>query len=421
MKVITYKNNGKTRYSISDDRYIPLHHIITYYLQVELGKKSSNTIERKSYELLFILKYFKKRGIDLIQSIEELSFISEEEISIFAKACKLKALIADKEVVTTIFTQVSLRNLMARNQPTENIVEEGTAKGRFDTFIHFYKFVFRRNHSRKVLTDTQQKNYNECLIELVTSRKSMGSWTKKISDPFMSNFPDEAYFELLELVIPSNTNNPFSSKLRNELIIKIIIETGIRRGAVAKLKISDVFNDKTPRIRVTKTPGDVTDKRIKIASQKTNPHVSPISSELATRLEYYIKEIRSHIPNTDKHEFVFVAEKDCRGTIGDPLALRNYNTIFNKLSNILDVNVTPHTLRYKWNEIFDVNIDSLAKELNLDSQAKEDIRKYAMGWSANSEMANIYNNFRLAVKTREHHLSRQRELSARLSKRNDPT
>ena len=60
MKVITYKNNGKTRYSISDDRYIPLHHIITYYLQVELGRKSSNTIERKAYELLFIFKYFKK-------------------------------------------------------------------------------------------------------------------------------------------------------------------------------------------------------------------------------------------------------------------------------------------------------------------------------------------------------------------------
>ena len=98
-----------------------------------------------------------------------------------------------------------------------------------------------------------------------------------------------------------------------------------------------------------------------------------------------------------------MTEKNCRGTIGKPLALRNYNSIFKKLSNILGVEVTPHTLRYKWNEVFDVNIDSLAKELNLDSQTKEDIRKYAMGWTANSEMADIYNNFRLAVKTREHH------------------
>lgn len=421
MKVITYKSNGKTRYSISDDKYIPLHPIITYYLQVELGGKSSNTLERKSYELLFIFKYFKKRGIDLIQSIEELKFISEDEISIFAKACKLKALITDKEVVTTIFTQVSLRNLMARNQPTDNIVEEGTAKGRFDTFIHFVKFVFRRNHARNVITKIQQKNYNEFFIELITSKKSMGSWSKKISDPFMSNFSDEKYFELLDIIKPSNDNNPFSSKIRNELIIKILIDTGVRRGAVAKLKISDVFNDKEPRIRVTKTPDDVTDPRRNRPSQKTKPHVSPLSPDLASRLEYYIKEIRSHIPNTDTHEFVFVTEKNCRGTIGKPLALRNYNSIFKKLSNILGVEVTPHTLRYKWNEVFDVNIDSLAKELNLDSQTKEDIRKYAMGWRANSEMADIYNNFRLAVKTRDHHLSRQRELSSRIGKRNNPT
>lgn len=418
MKVITYKSNGKTRYSISDDKYIPLHPIITYYLQVELGGKSSNTLERKSYELLFILKYFKKTGIDLIRRIEKLIFISEEEISIFAKACKLKALIADKEVVTTAFTQVSLRNLMARNQPTENIVEEGTAKGRFDTFIHFYKFVFRRNHGRHVLTKTQQNNYKECLIELTTAKKSMGSWSKKISDPFMSNFSDEKCFELLDIINPSNDNNPFSSKIRNELIIKILIDTGIRRGAVAKLKISDVFNDKEPRLRVTKTPDDVTDPRRNRASQKTKPHISPLSPELASKLEYYIKEIRSRVPNTNTHEFVFVTEKNCRGTIGKPLALRNYNSIFKKLSNILGVEITAHTLRYKWNEVFDVNIDSLATELNLDSHAKEDIRKYAMGWSANSEMADIYNNFRLAVKTREHHLSRQREISSRVISRN---
>ncbi|MCP4991742.1 MAG: hypothetical protein GY928_38480 [Colwellia sp.] len=55
--------------------------------------------------------------------------------------------------------------------------------------------------------------------------------------------------------------------------------------------------------------------------------------------------------------------------------------------------------------------------MNLDSQAKEDVRKYAMGWSANSTMADIYNNFRLAVKTREYHLSRQRKLSSRVTRR----
>jgi len=417
MKVISYNNNGKTHYSISNDKYIPIHHLVTYYLQVQLADKATNTIERKAYELLFALKYFKNRKLDLIGSIERLRFLSEEEISIFAKSCKLKLSTIDSESVSFIISEVALRNLMARNQPTKNIVEEGTAKGRFDTFVHFYKFVFTRFHGHARLPHQKQEQFNKCLIELTTSRKSMGRWKKSFSDPFQSYFSDEKYFELLEISQAKSNKNPFYSKIRNELIIKIFIETGLRRGAVAKLKISDVFNDRQPRIRVTRTPDDITDKRRNKAYQKTKAHVSPISAELAAKIEYYIKEIRNNLPNTHTHEFVFVAEKDSRNTLGQPLSLRSYNQIFKKLSDVLTVEVSPHTLRHKWNEIFDVNIDSLAKELNLDSQAKEDIRKYAMGWSANSTMADIYNNFRLTVKTREYQLSRQRELSSRVASR----
>ncbi|WP_350545217.1 MULTISPECIES: site-specific integrase [unclassified Pseudoalteromonas] len=416
MKVISYNNSGKTFYSICNHQYIPVHHLITYYLQVQLANKATNTIERKAYELLFALKYFNKRKIDLISDVESLKFFSEEEISIFAKSCKLKLSTLDSEAVIPIISEVALRNLMARNQPTKNIVDEGTAKGRFDTFVHFYKFVFNRCHGHAQLPHDKQVNYNKCLIELVTSRKSLGSWKKSFSDPFQSNFPDEKYFELLDITQAKSNKNPFHSKIRNELIIKIFIETGLRRGAVAKLKISDVFNDRQPRIRVTRTPDDITDKRRYKASQKTKAHVSPISAELASKIEYYIKEVRANIPNTQTHEFVFVTEKNSRNTLGQPLSLRSYNQIFEKISNTLSVEVTPHILRHKWNEIFDVDIDSLSKELNLDYQTKEDVRKYAMGWSANSKMADIYNNFRLALKTKEYHLNRQKDLSSKISK-----
>ena len=418
MKVISYSSNGKTFYSISNDKFIPVHHLITYYLQVQLATKATNTIERKAYELLFALKYFNKRKIDLISNVECLKFFSEEEINIFAKSCKLKLSTLESESVIPIISEVALRNLMARNQPTKNIVDEGTAKGRFDTFVHFYKFAFNRCHGHDLLPLKKQEDYNRCLIELTTSRKSMGRWKKSFSDPFQSHFPDEKYFELLEITQAKSNKNPFHSKIRNELIIKIIIETGLRRGAVAKLKISDVFNDRQPRIRVTRTPDDVTDKRRNKASQKTKAHVSAISTQLAKKIEYYIKEIRGNLPNTQTHEFVFVTEKDSRNTLGQPLSLRSYNQIFEKISNTLSVEVTPHILRHKWNEIFDIDIDSLAKELNLDSQTKEDIRKYAMGWTANSKMADIYNNFRLALKTKDYHLTRQKELSSRITSQN---
>lgn len=411
MKVAIYQSNGKSFYSLVNDSYIPIHHLVTYFLQVEIGGKQPNTKERRAYELLFVLEYFDGRRIDLIAKIENLSFLQEAEISMFVRACKLKTKVVREKVVESIVTEKALRNLIARNQPVEHIVGKGTAHGRIDTFIQFYKFVFNRIHGRSVISKDQQVSYNKSLIELVTAKNSMGKWSKKNSDPFKSRFPGEKYFELLELIQPSCEMNPFLSKIRNSLIVKLLIETGIRRGAVAKLKIHDIFNDRQPRISITRTPDDVTDPRRNKPAQKTKAHVSPVSRELAKALEYYITNVRSCIPNTETHEFVFVSEKNSRGTLGMPLNLGSINAIFKKISVVLDVKITPHTLRHKWNEIFDEDIDSLAKELNLDTRAKEDIRKYAMGWSAKSTMADVYNNFRLAVKTRDYHLARQREIT----------
>lgn len=419
MKVFTYKSNGKVYWSIASKRYIPFHSLVSHYLQVKLGNRSVNTRKRKACELLFALKYFQKRNVDVIGNIEEFCFLNDKDINLFFRSCKLKRNIMVQHD-GTILTKSALSNLIARNQPTENIVGEGTAKGRINTFIDFYKYIFNRRHGRSILTIKQKAEYDQCLIDLSTAARSMGSWQKRVSDPFKSGLSDEKYFELLDIIKASSNNNPFtSSKFRNELIIKLFIETGLRRGAVAKLKISDVFNDRVPRIRVTRTPDDITDPRRFRASQKTKAHVSPISRELGKDLEYYIREVRSKLLNAEHHEFVFVTEKNCRGTSGKPLSLRSYNNIFKKLSEALEVTISPHTLRYKWNELFDSDMNNLAREMGFDSKAIEDIRKYAMGWSAKSEMAEVYNNFKLASMARDYHLARQRELGAKFESHED--
>lgn len=411
MKVITYKSGGKTYWSIANNQCIPFHPLVSYYLQVKLGGRSVNTRKRRAYELLFLFKYFQQREVDLIETIESFNLLKERDISLFTRACKLKQHVVESGNVRSISSRTAISNLISRNQPTENIVSESTAKSRLDTFIDFYKFSWNRIHGRLVLNDEKQTEYEQCLVNLNIAKDTMGSWSKVISDPYKSNLSDEKYFELLDTMQPSSGKNPFvSAKLRNELIVKLFIETGLRRGAVAKLKISDVFNDKAPRVNVTKTPDDSTDIRRERASQKTKAHSSPISSGLAKKIEYYVKEIRSSIPNSCNHDFIFVSENDCKGTIGNPLSLRSYNSIFSKLEKTLDVRLSPHILRHKWNELFDDDMNSLARQLGFDSKTIEDIRKYAMGWSAKSEMADIYNNFKLLCKTRDYHLARQKEM-----------
>ena len=106
------------------------------------------------------------------------------------------------------------------------------------------------------------------------------------------------------------------------------------------------------------------------------------------QLNKYIEHVRSLYPESESHEFVFVSEK---GSVGKPLSLRGYDYVFETLSKHLSFHITAHMLRHKWNEEFDVK----AEKLGYKGEAKEDIRKSAMGWSENSQMGAIYNAKRL--------------------------
>lgn len=72
------------------------------------------------------------------------------------------------------------------------------------------------------------------------------------------------FFKLLEIIKPFSPDNPWteSSRTRNKLIVDIFIETGIRLGALNKLKISDIKEGaEGTRLHITRTPNDPTDPR----------------------------------------------------------------------------------------------------------------------------------------------------------------
>jgi len=107
------------------------------------------------------------------------------------------------------------------------------------------------------------------------------------------------------------------------------------------------------------------------------------------KLNKYIEYVRPDNDESKKHEFVFVSEK---GNVGEPLSLRGYDYVFEVLSEHLGFHITAHMLRHKWNEEFDV----AAENIGYKGEAKEDIRKGAMGWSESSQQGATYNAKRLS-------------------------
>ena len=187
--------------------------------------------------------------------------------------------------------------------------------------------------------------------------------------------------------------------------MKLLILTGTRKGAIAKLKIGDCdFTGDCNLIRITRTPDDKEDTRKYKPSQKTDSHTSYVDPDLMKLIDYYIENKRSRYPNAQSHEFIFVSEMSTKNTAGDPLSISSINYLFKVLSNALGFNVHPHLLRYKWNEKFSEDTSGMTSE----EVAK--LRRYAMGWSRDSRMAELYDRFKIASKVATLQKTRQIEL-----------
>jgi integrase len=375
------------------------------FLSDTYSEKSFSTRYTYSHTLNFIYKYFTEKNIDLVGRVESGRLFTLDEIENFLRHCKFNASNQNDDDTVISFDKLINDPASAREHETRhssNKVAAATAKARLAQFIAYVNYLFRIFHYDNTPPLDVLKRIHDLRILVAEKKTALSDDNADVSDPFESAIPDDVFLKMLDIIKPSSPKNPFKgSRLRNQLIVKLFIETGVRRGAAAKVKTTDVVSDwSTPRILVTRTPNDLTDSRKLRASQKTKAHSSSISSELLKDIETYISTVRSQYPASDSHEFLFISEKG--ETKGQPLSLNSFSDLIAVLSKAVGFHLHPHLFRHKWNEIFDV----LAKKMGYSDQEIEDLRKYCMGHSENSSMGLIYNSMRNAVKV--HGISSQR-------------
>jgi integrase len=294
-----------------------------------------------------------------------------------------------------------LRNSLLAVQRTKVQVSPETIKGRIKRFRLFLEWLYHEFHADNRVQSLIENKFEKLIAKVKLDESRIGNNTSKTTvNTTDSVIPDKIFLALLDMLLPSSSQNPFkSSRVRNFLIVSILMQSGVRRGAVAKMKISDCkFHKSYDRISVYRSENDPTDPRIDKPSHKTRKNLEAvIEKSLMMHLQTYINNTRVLFPNSAKHDFIFVSEKNSKGTAGNPLSLKAINSIFQKLSKSLGFQIHPHLLRYKWNEIF----DDKAESNNIDSRVKEDIRNAAMAWTHNSSMGSRYNEIRLHKKAAE--------------------
>ena len=401
MRIKRYQFNGMPFVAIIDENDCPACPYASAYLSTQFGR-AFNTQLRKANELLFVLDYFGRKKIDLAERVQSGQLISQKEYLQFHTASAGKKQHDEQQPFVDCRPDVSaksLRNALSANARQLARVSSETHKGRLRRLRQYLETLYQHFHdffsADPAIVDRCEKLSS--LIKL--DEDSLGrNRPQGVADPTDSVISDEGFERLREMTLPSSANNPFKgSKIRNYLIVSILAESGIRRGALAKLKISDFqFYGGFDLIKIYRSSIDQTDPRLDKPNQKTKAHFARIPPSLMGQIKHYINHVRSEVPGSDQHDFVFVSEKGSRGTLGMPLSLKSVNGILQSLSEALGFYVHPHLLRHKWNETFDKE----GSEQGLEDRLLADARNYAMGWTANTTMGKTYNEKRIAERAR---------------------
>lgn len=194
--------------------------------------------------------------------------------------------------------------------------------------------------------------------------------------------------ELMELVSPDNPRNPFHRRvrLRNQLIIRLLLATGIRAGELLSIRVGDV-NFAKNHLLIARRHDQKDDPRRVQPVVKTLDRLLPLQQELAESIHDYVAGQRRTVA-AKNYSYLFVVHK-AGPYKGRPLTRSAINRIFKDLRGCGGeelANLSPHTLRHTMNE----NLSKAFDEQEISVAKEEQIRSNLNGWKEGSGTASTY-------------------------------
>lgn len=396
---------------------VPLHAPMLYALmELRSRGRASATIDQALRAVMVLLLSLRRQGIDLEARIDAGKLLDLAEIEEVSRHCRLEL--------------DALLSLPAVQSPSAKVVplkgdkrpKRGAALPEVGVGTVAIRMLYVRDYLEWFVNDRLQLqaraggeagNTQQAQAALQSTLQALAARTPSVASnrntvgkrEGLTDETKQRLEEVLDLDSPENPWKGAHARERNAVLVRWLRDTGMRRGEVLGLKVSDV-NFQKLTVLVARNADAPEDPRVQQPLNKTADRVLPISAELATLTRKYVMGARRAVKAARKHEYLFVAN----GT-GAPMSLSALNKLFTVLREKcpdLPDELSPHVLRHTWNDEFSEQADARG----ISGPEEERLRNYQMGWSPTSSMGSHYSKRHTRKKAREVSLGMQEGLKA---------
>lgn len=307
--------NNKRRYLLINDKGIPILPVSKYLKYLDTGEKSPNTQKTYCYALKLYFEYlyeidtdYRKVNINILSNfVGWLRNPYENNKVVGLKLTKAKRTEKTVNLIITVVT--NFYDYLFRSEEINNDMIEKLMKQVFTGGHTSYKGFL--HHVNK------DKPSNKNVLKIKEPRRKVKVLTK-----------DE-----VEKVYKATTN------IRDEFLIKLLFETGLRIGEALSLFIEDFIFDhnKGHKIRLVDR-GELSNG----AELKTGEREIHVSQELMDLFDDYMYEVLDEL-EIDTN-FVFIKLKG--ENKGQPLEYQDVNALFKRINEKTGIRIHAHLLRH---------------------------------------------------------------------------
>lgn len=400
--------NGERHSVLQVRRGLPVHEVTLYLGKYRRKGRAANTIHFVCLTLALLYRELDRAKVDLSGRLITGQFLTIPELNRLASAAQFRMDDLDDDGAHKGKPQVinlSVVRFRRGKRVTERkAVDVATQASRLRYMADYLGFL-----SDYVGSMLPKSERNTLRVEkeqaLAIFRANIPAVSKRAKLNARVGLSEDETSRLLAVVHPDSPNNPWKRgfvRLRNWLIVVLLLATGMRRGELLGLQIGDLHSSQ-PKLRIIRRADAAEDLRRNQPNTKTNDREIELSPIIMKRLWSFVNTERRVIKAARKVPQIFVSDE------GDALSQSSIDKLFTQLRQACpDLSVRPmsHVMRHTWNDRF----SEQAEAFGLSDAVEEKARNLQQGWSDNSAMAATYARRYTALKGQQVALKLQERL-----------